>query len=226
MLGRSIVAGFAVAALMGAPLEPQLPRPLIPLPEKGMRVVPFFDGWFANPDGTISFSFGYSNLNKDTLVEIPLGPDNFITPKEYDGRHPTSFPVMGPDIADGGGAGRGAAPAVSPATAAARVPGAGGGTVGRERDRDRGVFTVTVPAGFKGDVVWTLKYAGHKTTVHPLTGAKICASWPSFSGVPARAGSKVTPCVLRYSPIAASTSEVASVRNAVTAKKCPIGFRC
>ena len=43
------------------------------------------------PTARSRFSFGYSNLNKDRVVEIPLGPDNFITPKEYDGRQPTSF---------------------------------------------------------------------------------------------------------------------------------------
>ena len=96
MSGRFIAAGFGVALFISAPLlEAQLPRPLGPRPESGLRVAPFFDGWYANPDGTITFSFGYSNLNKDT-VEIPLGPNNFIVPKEYDGRQPTSFPAGRP----------------------------------------------------------------------------------------------------------------------------------
>jgi hypothetical protein len=182
-----IVAGLPVALLISSsPLRAQLPRPLIPLPAEDNRVAPFFDGWYENPDGTISFSFGYSNLNKDRLVEIPLGPDNFITPKDYDGRQPTSFPVRGPDQADGGGGGggRGAvSTTVSPATAAARAPGAGGGTVGRERDRDRGVFTVTVPAGFKGDVVWTLRYAGQTHSVPARsTSASYQLSWPAAMG--------------------------------------------
>ena len=125
MLRRSIVAGLALAVVAGAgQLSAQLPRPLIPLQGEGNRVAPFFDGWYENEDGSISFSFGYSNLNKET-VDIPLGPDNVITPKEYDGRQPTTFHVMGPDLADGGGGGGGAGrtPAVSPATAAARAPG-------------------------------------------------------------------------------------------------------
>ena len=110
MLRRSIAAGIAFAAAVGAgPLHAQLPRPLIPLQGTGNRVAPFFDGWYENDDGSISFSFGYSNLNKE-IVEIPLGPDNFITPKEYDGRQPTTFLVMGPDLADGGAAAVAAAP--------------------------------------------------------------------------------------------------------------------
>ena len=101
------------------------------MPPDGQRVAPFFDGFYENPDGTITLSFGYSNFNREQTIEIPLGPDNFIEPKEYDGRQPTSFPI---------------------------VPGSG--PAGARRDRERGVFTVTVPATFKGDVVWTLRHAG------------------------------------------------------------------
>ena len=47
MLRRSIAAGFAFAAAVGAgPLHAQLPRPLIPLQGTGNRVAPFFDGWY------------------------------------------------------------------------------------------------------------------------------------------------------------------------------------
>ncbi|MBF8301079.1 MAG: hypothetical protein HW394_1449, partial [Acidobacteria bacterium] len=122
MSGRWIVGGLVGAMLVGAtPLEAQFPRLLGPLPEDGLRVAPFFDGWYANPDGTIDLSFGYSNLNKEP-VEIPLGPDNFIVPKEYDGRQPTSFPVVVPPPPGGGAPGAGA---TAGATASA---GAAGGT--------------------------------------------------------------------------------------------------
>ena len=190
--GRTAAAALAVAMFIGGPpLDAQLPRPLLPLPVEGLRVVPFFDDWYANPDGTISFSFGYSNLNKDTLVEIPLGPDNFITPKEYDGRQPTSFPVVGPDLADRGGNNAPRAGSVSPATSAARVGGASDGNNGRERDRDRGVFTVTVPAGFKGDVVWTLRYAGQTFSVPGRSRSTAYQlSWPAAMGA--------TPPLLRF----------------------------
>ena len=152
-------------------------------------MVPFFDGWYANPDGTVTFSFGYSNLNT-TLVEIPLGPDNFIVPKEYDGRQPTAFPIVGPDTADGGGGGGGGGGAAATSANAARAPGAGGNR-GRDRDRDRGVFTVTVPAGYKGDVVWTLRYAGQTHSV-PARSKSIAyqLSWPAAMGA--------TPPLLRF----------------------------
>ena len=48
------------------------------------------EGWYANEDGTFSISFGYLNANEDTL-RIPLGPDNFIEPAQFDGMQPTVF---------------------------------------------------------------------------------------------------------------------------------------
>lgn len=172
MCRRSVVCGLAIALIISAPrLDAQLPRPLVPLPDEGLRVVPFFDGWYENTDGTITFSFGYSNLNNE-LVEIPLGPNNFIVPKEYDGRQPTSFPIVVPE-----------------------TPGGGGGAAGSRvrRDRDRGVFTITVPAGHKGDVVWTLRYAGQSFSVPAR--AKSTAyqlSWPAAMGS--------VPPLLRFQP--------------------------
>ncbi len=171
MLGRWIVAGLVVAMFISSPpLEAQLPRPLGPRPDSGLRVAPFFDGWYANPDGTISFSFGYSNLNKDT-VEIPLGSNNFIVPKEYDGRQPTSFPAVKPAPAAGGGGGGGA----------------------NNYDRERGVFTVTVPGGHKGDVVWTLRHQGQTWTVPGRTKSTAYQlSWPMAMGS--------VPPLLRFQP--------------------------
>jgi len=48
------------------------------------------EGWYANEDGTFSISFGYLNANSDTII-IPLGPDNFIEPAQFDGMQPTIF---------------------------------------------------------------------------------------------------------------------------------------
>jgi hypothetical protein len=160
-----------VTLIGSLPLEAQRQRPLSPLPADGLRVAPFFDGWYENPDGTISLSFGYSNLNRNEVVEIPLGPDNFIQPKEYDGRQPTSFPPVAP-------------------TAGGDGSGANGGD---RRQRDRGVFTVTVPAGFRGDVVWTLRYQGQTYSVPGR--ARVGAyrlQWPMAMGS--------VPPLLRFSP--------------------------
>ena len=65
--------------------EVQLLRP------SGGPVVPIFEGWYRNPDGTFELSFGYFNVNTEEALEIPLGSDNFIAPAEFDGRQPTRF---------------------------------------------------------------------------------------------------------------------------------------
>jgi hypothetical protein len=157
--GRSLVGLALTMFIAVTALSAQRQRPLSPLPPDGQRVAPFFDGWYDNPDGTVTLSFGYSNLNRDEVVEIPLGPDNFIEPKEYDGRQPTSFP---PPVTDQGeGTGRGP----------------------DRRERERGVFTVTVPDSFKGDVVWTLRHRGQ--TFRVPGRAKIGAyqlRWPMAMG--------------------------------------------
>ena len=177
MLGRWIVSGFVVAVFISvSTLQAQLPRPLGPRPDSGLRVAPFFDGWYANPDGTISFSFGYSNLNKAT-VEIPLGPNNFIEPKQYDGLQPTSFIAVEPADPTGRGSGRGPNPnAAGGPDAAGGGRGGGGGT---NYERQRGVFTVTVPGDFKGDVVWTLRYQGQTWSIPArATSTAYQLSWP------------------------------------------------
>jgi len=48
------------------------------------------EGWYANEDGTFSISFGYLNLNDDTLF-IPVGEDNFLEPAQFNGMQPTVF---------------------------------------------------------------------------------------------------------------------------------------
>lgn len=57
----------------------------------GGPVVPFFEGWQENPDGSYELVFGYWNVNTEEVLDIPLGPDNLIEPREYDGVQPTHF---------------------------------------------------------------------------------------------------------------------------------------
>ncbi len=57
----------------------------------GLPVSPFFEGWYENPDGTFTLSFGHFNRNTEETLTLPPGPDNFITPAEYDGVQPTMF---------------------------------------------------------------------------------------------------------------------------------------
>ncbi len=57
----------------------------------GQPLIPYFEGWFPNPDGTKTASFGYFNLNTEETFNIAIGPDNYIEPEEYNGAQPTHF---------------------------------------------------------------------------------------------------------------------------------------
>jgi len=57
----------------------------------GGPVIPIFEGWYQNSDGTYELSFGYFNVNLEEVIEIPLGVDNTIDPRPFDGVQPTQF---------------------------------------------------------------------------------------------------------------------------------------
>ncbi len=96
LLLGGILAG--PAAIVGpAALEAQVTGPgpdgrwpLQPRSPGNRHLAPFMEGWYANEDGTFSISFGFLNANSDTIW-IPLGPDNFIEPAQFNGMQPTIF---------------------------------------------------------------------------------------------------------------------------------------
>ena len=57
----------------------------------GQPVIPIFEGWMTRSDGSHDLCFGYFNMNLEEVIDIPLGPDNFIEPAEFDGVQPTHF---------------------------------------------------------------------------------------------------------------------------------------
>jgi hypothetical protein len=59
--------------------------------ERGQDVVPVFEGWERNADGTINMVFGYMNRNHGEEVDIPIGPDNMIAPGPLDQGQPAHF---------------------------------------------------------------------------------------------------------------------------------------
>jgi hypothetical protein len=65
--------------------------PLAPTAKSGHSVTPVFEGWYRNPDGTFSLSFGYYNRNASEVIEIPSGADNFIAPGDTNQGQPTRF---------------------------------------------------------------------------------------------------------------------------------------
>lgn len=65
--------------------------PLSPIAKSGQTVTPVYEGWYRNPDGTFSLSFGYYNRNAAEVIEIPVGADNFVAPGDSNQGQPTRF---------------------------------------------------------------------------------------------------------------------------------------
>jgi hypothetical protein len=129
----AVLVGGALMFASAATGQQESPRPAgggTMLEASGQTVTPVFEGWFTNPDGTVSLSFGYYSRNREEIVDIPLGPDNFVEPRQFDGRQPTHFLPQPRD----------------------RGPGRG--------LRYWSVFTITVPADYEGEVSWTLRNRG------------------------------------------------------------------
>lgn len=96
-----IATGALVGALMGltaSSVNAQLPEHLRDYPlatpgASGESVAPMFNGWIAHEDGSVTMIFGFANQNRTATVDIPLGPNNFIEPAQFDGTQPTHFPT-------------------------------------------------------------------------------------------------------------------------------------
>ncbi len=57
----------------------------------GQNVVPVFEGWERNADGSFNMVFGYMNRNYEEQLDIPVGADNTIEPGPADQGQPTHF---------------------------------------------------------------------------------------------------------------------------------------
>lgn len=92
---RTLVAGLAGAlVLWSAPaLEAQegVPLPQFPLSPTDRPVTPLMEGWYENPDGTYTISFGYINRNESDTIRIEAGEYNSVDPEEFAGMQPTTF---------------------------------------------------------------------------------------------------------------------------------------
>ena len=78
-----LAAGLALAATVTAGGQEVFDR--------GQNVVPVYEGWEANPDGTFNLVFGYLNRNYQEHLHIPVGPDNYLEPGGLDLGQPTWF---------------------------------------------------------------------------------------------------------------------------------------
>src|SRR6267143_1739569 len=50
---------------------------------RGQSILPHYEGWVQNPDGSFDMSFGYLNQNWQEELDIPIGPDNNIEPEPF-----------------------------------------------------------------------------------------------------------------------------------------------
>ena len=66
-------------AVLGQGAPSKLPTELSNIRfNSGQSVVPYFEGWIRNPDGTFDLVFGYFNRNWQQALVIPPGPDNNV----------------------------------------------------------------------------------------------------------------------------------------------------
>jgi hypothetical protein len=82
MMHRALVL---VLCLSGVPLHAQT-RTMV-----GQNVVPVFEGWERNGDGSFNMVFGYMNRNYEEELDVPIGPGNMLEPGPPDQGQPTHF---------------------------------------------------------------------------------------------------------------------------------------
>jgi hypothetical protein len=88
---RYVVGAVLVLSAVASTRTVDAQLPLAPVKASGQTVTPAFEGWYKNPDGTFSISFGYYNRNSEEALEVPIGPDNFIAPGNQNQGQPTHF---------------------------------------------------------------------------------------------------------------------------------------
>ncbi len=91
MSGHRFAAAILLLGLVSVSLTGVAQLPLAPPSTKGQTITPVFEGWYKNPDGTYSLSFGYLNRNFGEVLEILVGPDNFFEPGPANRGQPTHF---------------------------------------------------------------------------------------------------------------------------------------
>jgi hypothetical protein len=89
---RTRLVVLAAALCMGTSLFGAAPQlPFSASKTTGQTVTPAFEGWYRNPDGSFSLSFGYYNRNTEEVVDVAIGSDNRIEPGPQNQGQPTEF---------------------------------------------------------------------------------------------------------------------------------------
>ena len=79
LLGLALGAGAAAAQPPGT------------LQQFGAPVYPAYEGWYENPDGSVTLLAGYFNANTEEVVDVPVGENNHVEPGPPDQGQPTRF---------------------------------------------------------------------------------------------------------------------------------------
>lgn len=64
--------------------------------DRGQPVIPLFDGWYPNPDGTRTLCFGFFNMNRQQALSIPEGKANYLSDDRFEANLPTHFDPLPP----------------------------------------------------------------------------------------------------------------------------------
>jgi hypothetical protein len=92
-MNRAALVGALACAcvLSGTLLDAQIPFQPGWRYRSGQNVVPAFEGWQRNPDGSIDMLFGYLNRNYEEVLDVATGASNSIEPGGPDQGQPTFF---------------------------------------------------------------------------------------------------------------------------------------
>ena len=88
---RALGAALVVVTLVGLAAEPAAGQAGRRYYDFGQEVVPAYEGWEQNDDGSFNLVFGTMNRNWREELHIPIGPDNRIEPGGADQGQPTWF---------------------------------------------------------------------------------------------------------------------------------------
>ena len=88
---RALGAALLFATLAGLAAEPAAGQSGRRYYDFGQEVVPAYEGWEQNDDGSFNLVFGTMNRNWEEELHIPIGPDNQIEPGGPDQGQPTWF---------------------------------------------------------------------------------------------------------------------------------------
>jgi hypothetical protein len=89
------LAGSATVSGQAIPLDQQIWTAEVIRPH-GQPVIPLFDGWFPNEDGSSTLCYGYFNLNTEQSLDIPAGEFNSLSDTRYEALLPTHFEPLPP----------------------------------------------------------------------------------------------------------------------------------